>query len=343
MASWTVATAVSDESAAENAGLRARAGHEEEDSDDEEEVIVLQPMSSLAGSSMPAWSSSSLTQARASGAASAGPGDDVGALADSLGKASLTENSSDKNKNGGSGKGSAIGPTRIMIVLDLNGLVVRRRRKKDVPSHALKDLDKPGGPTSAGKMYYAWRRPFADDFVHFLTKNFDLVVWSSARLENIKPMLDIVFNDEARSSILGIMDQSDCRVAGKRPDDRHRPLFIKELSRAWAKFPQHGPQSTLLVDDSRYKAVRNPPNTAIHPKDWEIEHVDDDSLGPGGNMRSYLEKLAEAASRPDFQGVPAHVATNTFHSGRSIEELSEERKLEKWTREALQAQSKYSS
>lgn len=325
------------------------AGWHGDGASDDEEVIVLKPSSRLPD---PVWPSSSLSSANGSVSSSnsmngfinnptrkvsssrslsTSASGDVDALANSLENTRLG--------------GAAVRP---LIVLDLNGLVVRRVKKQQITQAQLAQLNRPGGPYPAGKLYYAWKRPFAEDFIKFLAAKFDVVIWSSARRDNINHMLRVVLTNSKRNSILspkeqesilGIMDQSDCVVAAQWPDDPDRPLFIKELERVWKNFPQHGPQDTLLVDDSLYKAARNPANTAIHPKDWRIGDLTDKSLAPGGNMRGYLENLANAAQSPDFKGVPAFVAANPFDSGRTDEENKEELYFDEWVRKALDGSS----
>jgi hypothetical protein len=52
----------------------------------------------------------------------------------------------------------------------------------------------------------------------------------------------------------------------KSPDNKFKPLFLKELSKLWEKVKSdlpwdkgdYGPGNTLLVDDTPYKAILNP-------------------------------------------------------------------------------------
>jgi hypothetical protein len=78
-----------------------------------------------------------------------------------------------------------------------------------------------------------------------------------------------------------------------------------------------GPNNTLLIDDSHYKASMNPPHTAIHPTAWDDPdaHADDDALGPNGSIRAYLEALLLTEG-----SIPEFVRTTpfeTFVSGRA--------------------------
>ncbi|GFS40335.1 haloacid dehalogenase-like hydrolase (HAD) superfamily protein [Actinidia rufa] len=85
-------------------------------------------------------------------------------------------------------------------------------------------------------------------------------------------------------------------------ENREKPLLLKELNKIWEKHDPDLPweagdynkSNTLLLDDSPYKALRNPPNTAIFPHSYQYKDVNDNSLGPGGDLRVYLEGLALA-------------------------------------------------
>mmetsp|Transcript_12173 Transcript_12173/g.38929 ORF Transcript_12173/g.38929 Transcript_12173/m.38929 type:complete len:152 (+) Transcript_12173:699-1154(+) len=128
--------------------------------------------------------------------------------------------------------------------------------------------------------------------------------------------------------------QEQCGSAGKHPNEP-KPLFIKNLAEVWKVCPDHDQYSTLLVDDSLYKAVLNPPNTAIHPKEWQGTDTSDKALFPGGAMRDYLERLLAASRQPGFSGVPDFVAANPFDSGHTEEELEEERRIAQAARKFL--------
>ncbi|GJM99692.1 hypothetical protein PR202_ga16817 [Eleusine coracana subsp. coracana] len=106
------------------------------------------------------------------------------------------------------------------------------------------------------------------------------------------------------------MDMSKCTFTGHKViGDKYKPLVLKELKKLWNKedpnLPweqgEFSPSNTLLVDDSPYKALCNPPYTAIFPQPYSyINQKDDFSLGPGGDLRVYLERLAAADDVQDF-------------------------------------------
>ncbi|CAK9147949.1 unnamed protein product [Ilex paraguariensis] len=100
-----------------------------------------------------------------------------------------------------------------------------------------------------------------------------------------------------------VQDQSHCTDTGFNTiENKDKPLLLKELKKLWEKHEpdlpwkrgEYNESNTLLLDDSPYKALRNPPSTAIFPYTYEFRDGKDRSLGPGGNLRVYLERLALA-------------------------------------------------
>ncbi|CAD6236172.1 unnamed protein product [Miscanthus lutarioriparius] len=85
-------------------------------------------------------------------------------------------------------------------------------------------------------------------------------------------------------------------------ENKVKLLVLKELKKLWDKEEPDLPwqqgefshSNTLLVDDSPYKALRNPPHTAIFPCPYSYKNDKDDALGSGGELRLYLESLATA-------------------------------------------------
>nr|BAC06938.1 hypothetical protein [Oryza sativa Japonica Group]BAD30639.1 hypothetical protein [Oryza sativa Japonica Group] len=82
-------------------------------------------------------------------------------------------------------------------------------------------------------------------------------------------------------------DMSKCTGTGfKTLENKNKPLVLKELKKLWNKedpdLPweqeEFSPSNTLLVDDSPYKALGNPPHTAIFPHPYSYLNKKDDSL-----------------------------------------------------------------
>ncbi|PSR89112.1 Uro-adherence factor A like [Actinidia chinensis var. chinensis] len=179
-----------------------------------------------------------------------------------------------------------------LLVLDVNGLLA------DIVA-CVSGRYKPDTFVS-GKAVF--KRPFYDDFLQFCFERFHVAVWSSRTKKNVKSVLDFLMG-KSKHNLLFCWDQSHCTYTGfNTVEDREKPLLLKELNKIWEKHDPDLPwargyynkSNTLLLDDSPYKALRNPPNTAIFPHSYRYKNVNDNSLGPGGDLRVYLERLALA-------------------------------------------------
>ncbi|KAG0464383.1 hypothetical protein HPP92_020452 [Vanilla planifolia] len=191
-----------------------------------------------------------------------------------------------------------------LLVLDLNGIlcdVVFGSQGSHMPH---KRINKKS----------VYKRPFLDDFLAFCFEWFVVGVWSSRNWRNIIGVIDYIIGD-AKDKLQFCWDSSKCTNTGFNTiENRHKPLVLKELSKLWNKeessLPweegEYSQSNTLLVDDSPYKALLNPPHTAIFPPPFDFRDIDDCSLGPGGDIRTYLERIAVA------DDVQAHVMQHSF-------------------------------
>ncbi|KAF7818728.1 putative C-terminal domain small phosphatase [Senna tora] len=185
-----------------------------------------------------------------------------------------------------------LGPTKKLLVLSLNGLLVHRvfrGESEGIPKNRLADF-------RYGN-YLVFKRPFIQEFIKFCLESFQVGIWSSAMEHNVDEVLDYATGPQ-RSKLLFVWDQSQCTDSGfKSLEKKTKPLFFKELKRVWRDVKKGGPYSeanTLFIDDEPYKALLNPPNTGIFPEPYNAEDKDDNFLDPKGELGSYLKGLAEA-------------------------------------------------
>ncbi|CAN6714178.1 unnamed protein product [Malus baccata var. baccata] len=106
-----------------------------------------------------------------------------------------------------------------------------------------------------------------------------------------------------------VQNQSHCTTTKFNTlDNEEKPLVLKELKKLWEKHDpdlpwargEYNETNTLLVDDSPYKALCNPENTAIFPYPFRFKDRRDRSLGEGGDIRYYLERLVEAQNVQEY-------------------------------------------
>ncbi|KAM0929496.1 hypothetical protein ACQ4PT_001563 [Festuca glaucescens] len=176
-----------------------------------------------------------------------------------------------------------------LLILDLNGLLADIN--EDIHNAHMADAK------VRGKLVF--RRPYCDDFLNFCIRNFELGIWSSRKRKNVDSVVDILMRD-LKPYLLFSWDRSKCTITGRKTlENMHKPIVLKELRKLWNKeepgLPwqegEFSPSNTLLVDDSPYKALRNPPYSAIFPHPFSYLNKNDNSLGPGGDIRVYLENL----------------------------------------------------
>jgi len=211
-------------------------------------------------------------------------------------------------------------------VLDLNGLLVERVSKAKATPEDKAQLKTKKGPIRLPGHYLCWTRPHYQDFLEFIFEHFDVLVWSSAQMKNVEALVNAIM-PQFKDRLVDKFDQTHCTTAGKHPDTQFRPLFIKELRQVWDKHSHYSHETTLLVDDSKFKAVLNPKHTAIHPKEWTRHHKTCRELAKGGTLRKFLEELALASKQPDFPGVPHFVSSSNFQTGYSPKELLRENEI----------------
>ncbi|WOK99680.1 hypothetical protein Cni_G08392 [Canna indica] len=179
-----------------------------------------------------------------------------------------------------------------LLVLDLNGLLadINRGSRKFLKEH------------TRVKKNSVLKRPFCDDFLNFCFERFRVGIWSSRKRSNVDSVVDYLMGS-LKHELLFSWDKSKCTDTGyKTIENRCKPLVLKELKKLWNKeehdLPwekgEYSQLNTLLVDDSPYKAICNPPYTAIFPYPYNYTDKNDNSLGPRGDLRVYLEGLAMA-------------------------------------------------
>ena len=228
-----------------------------------------------------------------------------------------------------------------LLVLDLNGLFIDRRIKRhvregddDVASdeelrtELRLDVDSIEAPTNSKEVtedakvgnFYVYERPHMREFIEWVHTRFEVGVWSSANFRNTTNLVDYVWG-EHKNKIAFVWGQERCSDVGIAPSSTStRPMFLKELKHVWKLKRNTGlshfnKTNTLLIDDSPYKAIRNPAHTAIHPCGFTTDDREsDDLLSEHGALRQYLERLSDAKSVPDF------VQTNPWNGGKISEQ-----------------------
>ncbi|CAH9118755.1 unnamed protein product [Cuscuta epithymum] len=182
---------------------------------------------------------------------------------------------------------------RKLLILDLNGLLA------DIIMPPPKDIK----PDTSFLRRAVFKRPFCDDFLKFCFERFDVAIWSSRTKRIIDRVVDYLLGD-LKHKLLFCWDMSHATPTKfKTLENNDKPLVCKDLRKIWDppypglpwKKGDYDESNTLLLDDSPYKALLNPAHTTIFPYSYNFRDKHrDNSLGPGGDLRLYLEKLADA-------------------------------------------------
>lgn len=167
-----------------------------------------------------------------------------------------------------------------LLILDLNGLLADVVSKRTIV-----------------------KRPFCSDFLEFCFERFDVAVWSSKTRKNVDSAVNYLMGD-MKHKLLFCWDLSHCTETGFTTlENKYKTIVFKELRKIWENEDPNLPwqkgdyneSNTLLLDDSPYKALLNPPHTAIFPYSFKFhEKRNDNLLDSGGDLRVYLEEVAAA-------------------------------------------------
>ncbi|CAE6442567.1 hypothetical protein ACGC1H_007553 [Rhizoctonia solani] len=155
---------------------------------------------------------------------------------------------------------------RCLLVLDLNGTLLHRRR------------------TNSGHTSHVYVRPYLGAFLQYISHqsaSLNVAVWSSARRANVDLMVDRAWTGQKPGIVLAREDMQLTDRQFRRayrhgtfhPD--HNVRTTKDLRQLWLRLAQaqaqtqsgvmHGPTNTILLDDSIHKARLQPNNHLALP------------------------------------------------------------------------------
>ncbi|KAL2509249.1 Haloacid dehalogenase-like hydrolase (HAD) superfamily protein [Forsythia ovata] len=196
-----------------------------------------------------------------------------------------------------------LGPKKKLLVLCLGGLLAHRvhvREKQTV--RGLK-------PDVTYGKFLVFKRPFCTEFMKFCFDRFEVGLWSSARDHNIDAVLSCITGIGMKNKLAFVWGQDECTESGFYClRKKEKPLFLKNLKDLWEKkyrsLPwekgQYSSSNTLLIDDEPHTCLLNPPDTAIFPQPYKKHESKDTFLGPNGELRGFLEGLADADDVPTY-------------------------------------------
>ncbi|KAK8220586.1 NLI interacting factor-like phosphatase-domain-containing protein [Phyllosticta capitalensis] len=151
-------------------------------------------------------------------------------------------------------------PQHLLIVIDLNGTLLFRPKARQSSNFI--------------------QRPFTRPFISYLFANHTVMVWSSARPENVNRMCNGLFSPAERKQLKAEWARDMLGLSAKHYNEKVQ--VFKELSKVWEAadaqqwHPQHihgerfDQRNTLLIDDSVEKAASEPYNL-VEVDDFEAK------------------------------------------------------------------------
>ena len=197
-------------------------------------------------------------------------------------------------------------PQPLLVVVDLNGTMLYRPNPKRQPRTFVK-------------------RPFSSVFFNYCVKTFWVVVWSSARADNVAAMCDNLSSpDVMRNNVVAVWARDRFGLSPKDFDGRVQ--CYKRLTKLWqdphvarshphyAEGGRWSQANTVLIDDTPEKARAEPHNAVIVPE-FSNDNSKYDGILP--SVHDYLNELC-------FQSnVSNYMRENPFYIRSDIEAVAE--------------------
>ncbi|CAN0863604.1 hypothetical protein LINGRAHAP2_LOCUS8739 [Linum grandiflorum] len=193
----------------------------------------------------------------------------------------------------------SLGPQKKLLVITVGGFLCHRvlnlrKNKFRIPENR--------SPDSFTGTFNVYKRPHVEDFLKFCLERFHVGIWSSfSNRKNRDDPLACLIGRDLQQKLLFTWDQGHCtRTSLKCIENKYKPMFLKELHKVFeseilnSEKQSYSAANTILIETDPYKALVNPPNTAIFLREYTADMVSDDELGSGGELRKYLDELCEA-------------------------------------------------
>ncbi|KAI5367419.1 putative FCP1 domain, HAD superfamily protein [Septoria linicola] len=157
-------------------------------------------------------------------------------------------------------------PRPLLVVIDLNGTLLKRTK------------------FSGTNKFTA--RPYLYEFLSYVLANHKLMIWSSARPENVATMCSNLFTPEQRKQLVAVWARDTLRLSDKAYNEKVQ--VYKQLSWIWNdtkiqsanpdKEQMWGQSNTVLIDDSIDKAASEPHNLLeVEEFEGQPEQIKSDS------------------------------------------------------------------
>ncbi|KAL4976125.1 NLI interacting factor-like phosphatase-domain-containing protein [Aspergillus desertorum] len=190
-------------------------------------------------------------------------------------------------------------PQPLLVILDLNGTLIYRKTRKFPPLFA--------------------RRVGLDDFLKVLVEKYKVMIWSSSQPPTVAAVCEKLFSESNRKKLVAEWGRD--KLGLSKSEYNTKVQVYKTLETVWSskqiqashpgrvnkgkkKGPRWDQTNTVLIDDSRLKAVSEPYNLIEIPEFTNNPEVDESAIFP-----KVLQRLEILARCDDVSKMLCHWTT----------------------------------
>ncbi|KAL4818245.1 NLI interacting factor-like phosphatase-domain-containing protein [Aspergillus spinulosporus] len=190
-------------------------------------------------------------------------------------------------------------PQPLLVILDLNGTLIYRKTRKFPPSFS--------------------RRVGLDDFLKVLVEKYKVMIWSSSQPPTVAAVCEQLFSESNRKKLVAEWGRD--KLGLSKSEYNTKVQVYKTLETVWSskqiqashpgrvnkgkkKGPRWDQSNTVLIDDSRLKAISEPYNLIEIPEFTNNPNVDESAIFP-----KVLERLEILAKCDDVSKMLCYWAT----------------------------------
>jgi hypothetical protein len=160
-----------------------------------------------------------------------------------------------------------------LLLFELNRILIEHRHRTEFKLHIYPNKH----DFVTKKNLFVFIRPNTKDFLEFVFEHFDIGFWSSMTREDTYDILINLLSRKQIDSVKMVLTQEDCSTFGDYVKDTRKPIYYKIVDRLWTNSNEtkcYKKENVLLIDDSSYKSIFNPPHVSIHPKVFNLLNLE---------------------------------------------------------------------
>ncbi|KAL4877706.1 NLI interacting factor-like phosphatase-domain-containing protein [Aspergillus karnatakaensis] len=196
-------------------------------------------------------------------------------------------------------------PRPLLVILDLNGTLIYRKTRKFPPSFQ--------------------RRVGLDEFLKTLVQNYKVMIWSSSKPETVDAVCQKIFSEADRKQLVAEWGRDRLNLSSSEYNSKAQ--VYKTLETVWsskdiqASYPKEwaakakkqtarwDQSNTILIDDSKLKALSEPYNLIEIPEFTNAPGIDESAIFPRVLQRLEVLATCDDVSKMLHQWASAAPAT----------------------------------